>query len=169
MTANEPQHTTRALFDETRRYWRLMSVYERFEELVVYALSFVIAVVVVIALYQLFQRVLPLVVGGGLDPLDHAIFQQLFGAIFTVLIALEFKHSIIRTAMRRDSIVQVRTVLLIALLAISRKFVILDVAATSSSMVAALAGTTVGLGAVYWLLSRSETPPHSPTRDSEAP
>jgi uncharacterized membrane protein (DUF373 family) len=159
---NESQEATRAFFDDARGYWRLMSAYERFEEIVVYALSLVIAVVVVIALYQLFQRVLPLVIGGALNPLNHAVFQQLFGEIFTVLIALEFKHSIIRAAMRRDSIVQVRTVLLIALLAISRKFVILDLAATSSSMVAALSGTTVGLGAVYWLLSRSESPGPKP-------
>lgn len=47
--------------------------------------------------------------------------------------ALEFKHSIVRAALRRDSIVQVRTVLLIALLALSRKFGILDSATTPAT------------------------------------
>jgi uncharacterized membrane protein (DUF373 family) len=144
--------------EDTRGFWHPTNVYERFEHFVVVALSIVIAIVIVIALYQLYRRVLPLVIGGALDPLDHEAFQQLFGAIFTVLIALEFKHSIDRGAARRNSIVQVRTVLLIALLAISRKFVILDLTTVPPSIIAALAATTVALGAVYWLPSRSETP-----------
>ncbi|MNT66176.1 Phosphate-starvation-inducible E [compost metagenome] len=104
------------------------------------------------ALLQLCRRVVPLVIGGAIDPLDHDVFQALFGSIFTVLIALEFKHSIVRPALRRNSIVQVRTVLLIALLALSRKFVILDSAATPALTIAALGFATLVLGIVCWLL-----------------
>ena len=39
---------------------------------------------------------------------------------------MEFKHSIVRVALRRDSIIQVKTVILIGLIALARKFVILD-------------------------------------------
>lgn len=134
------------------RFWRLRSPYELFEQLVAVALSVIIAAVVVMALIQLYERILPLLRGGALDPLDHAAFQSLFGAIFTVMIAMEFKHSIIRAALRRDNIVQVRTVVLIALLAMSRKFVILDPAAMQATTIAALAAVTGVLGAVYWLL-----------------
>jgi uncharacterized membrane protein (DUF373 family) len=132
--------------------WRLMGAYEIFEQLVVIALSVIIAVVVVMALLQLYERVLPVIVEGGLNPLDHEVFQSLFGTIFTVLIAMEFKHSIVRAALRKDSVVQVRTVLLIAILAMSRKFVILDVNMLSAGTIAALSAATVALGAVYWLL-----------------
>lgn len=104
----------------------LMNAYERFEQLVVLALSLIIASVILMALYQLGRRLVPLLISGTIDPLDHDVFQSIFGSIFTVLIALEFKHSIVRPTLRYDSIVQVRTVLLIALLALSRKFVILD-------------------------------------------
>jgi uncharacterized membrane protein (DUF373 family) len=65
---------------------------------------------------------------------------------------MEFKHSIVRAALRKDSVVQVRTVLLIAILAMSRKFVILDVNMLSAGTIAALSAATVALGAVYWLL-----------------
>lgn len=135
---------------------RLMDWYEKFEQLVVLALSLIIAIVIVMTLVQLYERVLPLVLGGVLDPLDHTAFQALFGSIFTVLIALEFKHSIIRAALRRDSIVQVRTVLLIALLAMSRKFVILDTETTPAASIASLGGVTLVLGVVYWLLRDRE-------------
>jgi uncharacterized membrane protein (DUF373 family) len=73
-----------------------------------------------------------------------------------VLIAMEFKHSIVKAAIRRDSIIQVRTVVLIALLAMSRKFVILDAGVTPAPTIAALAAVTLVLGAVYWLLKDQE-------------
>jgi uncharacterized membrane protein (DUF373 family) len=93
-----------------------------------------------------------LALGGALDPLDHEVFQTLFGMIMTLLIAMEFKHSIIRVALRRESIIQVKTVILIALLALSRKFVILDTSSTGAATIAALAAATLVLGIVYWLL-----------------
>jgi uncharacterized membrane protein (DUF373 family) len=138
--------------NEFRLQWRLMNAYERFEQLVVLALGLIIAVVIAMALLQLFRRVVPLLLGGAIDPLDHEVFQSLFGAIFTVLIAMEFKHSIVRAALRRDSIVQVRTVLLIALLALSRKFVILDSATTPALTIGALGFAMLVLGVVCWLL-----------------
>jgi hypothetical protein len=46
----------------------------------------------------------------------------------------------------------VTTVLLIALPALSRKFVILDIYETSAATIAALASPTLVLGIVYWLL-----------------
>lgn len=137
---------------EFRLQWRLMNAYERFEQAVVLSLGLIIAAVVVMALLQLYRRVVALLVAGAIDPLDHDVFQSLFGAIFTVLIAMEFKHSIVRAALRRDSIVQVRTVLLIALLALSRKFVILDSATTPASTIAALGFATLVLGFVCWLM-----------------
>ena len=48
-------------------------------------------------------------------------------------------------ALRRDSIIQVKTVILIGLIALARKFVILDPEA-SLAKIAALAGTHAGSG-----------------------
>lgn len=140
------------LLRETRRHWPLMSAYERFEHGVVFVLSLVIAMLIALALIQLLLRVVPLLLAGALDPLDHGVFQGVFGSIMTLLIALEFKHSIVRVALRRDTVVQVKTVLLIALLALSRKFIVLDATVTGPATVAALAGATLVLGLVYWLL-----------------
>jgi len=65
---------------------------------------------------------------------------------------MEFKHSILRVALRRDSIIQVKTVVLIALIAVSRKFLILDTATTEATKIAALAAALLALGGVYWVL-----------------
>ena len=146
------RHAPHKFLAETREQWSIMSLYERFEQVVAIVLSLVIAVVIALALLQLVVRILPLLVSGAIDPLDHEVFQTLFGMIMTLLIAMEFKHSIIRVTLRRSSIVQVKTVVLISLIALSRKFVILDTNATSASTIAALAGAALALGVVYWLL-----------------
>jgi len=86
-----------------------------------------------------------------LDPTDYAVFQAVFGAILTVIIALEFKRSLLVSTERQQSVVQVRTVILIALLAVVRKVLILDLAHATTELFA-LAAAIIALGAVYWLV-----------------
>lgn len=143
---------------QLRTEWPVLTLYERFEQIVAIVLSLVIAVIVVMSLIQLIRTVATIMVLEGFNPLDHAVFQMIFGMIMTLLIALEFKHSIVRVALRRDSIIQVKTVVLIALIALSRKFVILDVQTTGAPTIAALSGALLALGAVYWLVREQEDP-----------
>ncbi|WP_188236230.1 phosphate-starvation-inducible PsiE family protein [Sphingopyxis sp. LK2115] len=141
----------RKLFQALRDRWAIMSFYERFEQVIALVLSAVIAVIIVVSLLQLITIVFTLLVLDAFNPLDHRVFQRVFGMIMTLLIAMEFKHSIVRVALRRDNIIQVKTVLLIGLIALARKFVILDPDA-GPAKVAALAGATLALGMTYWLL-----------------
>ncbi len=142
----------REVVEETRQQWRILSFYERFEQVVTLILTVVISLVIVLALAHLLVNVVLLAFSDAFDPSNQAIFQTLFGMIMTLLIALEFKHSILRVAARHDSIIQVKTVLLIALLALSRKFIILDLGQVSTGKIAALAGALLALGVVYWLM-----------------
>lgn len=100
---------------------------------------------------QLIRTVFILLFLDAFNPLDHRVFQTVFGMIMTLLIALEFKHSILKVALRRDSIVQVKAVALIAIIALSRKLVILD-PDMGPANIAALAGASVAMGVVYWFL-----------------
>jgi hypothetical protein len=54
----ESGHTA---LDEMRSQWRLMTVYERFEQVVALVLSAVIAVIIVVSLFQLIAIVFTLV------------------------------------------------------------------------------------------------------------
>lgn len=137
------------------RDWQSLSFYERFEQIIALIVSAVIMVVIVISLFQLIRTVFVLLFLEAFNPLDHEVFQTVFGMIMTLLIAMEFKHSIIKVALRRDSIIRVKTVVLIALIALSRKFVILEPDA-EPAWIAALAGAAIALGAVYWLLCERE-------------
>jgi len=139
------------LFRETRGRWKVMGAYERFEQVVAVTLSLIVAAVILIALVQLVVHIVPLLLR-GLDILEGEVFASLFGMILTLLIALEFGHTIVRVAVRQDNIVQVKTVILIALLALARKFIVLDPHTDGAATIAALSGATLVLGAVYWLL-----------------
>jgi uncharacterized membrane protein (DUF373 family) len=136
-----------------RQRWRTLTFYQRFEHVVILVLTALIAVVVAFALWNLVLKILlSIFSSGGFDPSDYSVFQALFGMIFTVIIALEFKRSLLVIAERQRGVVQVRTVILIALLAIVRKLMIIDLSAADAAEVFALAAAVLALGAVYWLV-----------------
>lgn len=132
--------------------WAVLSYYQRFESLVALALTLVVVSIILVALYRLASEVIVGLLLGVLDPLDHRIFQSVFGEIMTLLIALEFNHTLQFVVKREQSIVQTKVVLLIALLAMARKFIILDLAAVSGEQLLGLAAITLVLGVVYWLM-----------------
>jgi uncharacterized membrane protein (DUF373 family) len=144
---------TKESFAGARERWELLTLYQKFEHAVVLILTGLIAIVIVAAIWNLAVKiVLTIVLTRSFDPTDYAVFQVVFGMIFTVIIALEFKRSLLVVAERRDSVVQVRTVILLALLAIVRKLLILDLATTDALQLFALAAAIVALGGVYWLV-----------------
>src|ERR1700726_2149337 len=133
--------------------FRLLALYQRFEHIVVLILTALIAVIVVAAIWNLSLKILfGLVLSGSLDPSDYSAFQTVFGMIFTVIIALEFKKSLLVMAERRDTVVQIRSVVMIALLAICRKIIILDLTETDALHILAFAAAIFALGIVYWLI-----------------
>ena len=137
---------------DLRAQWASLAHYQRFEGLVALALTFVIGLVILVALFRLVFGVVTGLLLGVLDPLDHRAFQSVFGEILTVLIALEFNHTLQYVVKREQSIIQTKVVLLIALLAVARKMVILDFNAVDAAQLLALAAVTLALGAAYWLM-----------------
>lgn len=144
---------------EWRTLWHTLTFYERFEQVICFVLTALIALIILLATFDLAKEVIALVWYGLFDPRDHQLFQSFFGQIMTLLIALEFKHSILKAAAQREHIIQVKTVLLIALLAISRKFIILDAHSYTSGTILALASVVVALGVTYWLIRNRDKEP----------
>jgi uncharacterized membrane protein (DUF373 family) len=97
-------------------------------------------------------KVFTSIFASGFDPTDYSAFQAVFGMIFTVIIALEFERSLLVIAERDRGVVQVRTVILIALLAIVRRPIIMDMSTTEAPQLLALAAAVLALGGVYWLV-----------------
>ena len=131
---------------------RTSDVLSKFEHICIMVLTALIAIIIVLAMWNLTLKILLSVLSTNFNPTDYGVFQAVFGTIFTVIIALEFKRSLLVLAERSDSVVQVRAVVLIALLAVVRKLIILDLSSTDAFHLLALAAAILALGAVYWLV-----------------
>ena len=138
---------------EVRGRWLGLNIYQKFEHIIISIVIALIAIVIVSAVWSLAVKVLSsLILSRSFDPTDHVVFQSVFGMIFTVIIGLEFKRSLLLVTERKETVVQVRAVILIAMLAIVRKLIILDIDTTAASQLLALAAAILSLGAVYWLV-----------------
>jgi uncharacterized membrane protein (DUF373 family) len=137
---------------DIRRDWPLLTAYQRFETVVGLVLTLVIAAVVLVALYRLVVGVFDTLVLQALNPLEHGVFQKVFGDILTVLIALEFNHTLQVVLARGRGAIQTKVVILIALLALVRKLIVVDFYAVSPAFLAALSALLLSLGVTYWLM-----------------
>jgi uncharacterized membrane protein (DUF373 family) len=140
-----------------RGRWLSLGLYQRFEHAVILVLTGLIAIVIVTAVWSLTVKIIAsLLLTQTFDPTDHVVFQSVFGMIFTVIIALEFKRSLLVVRERKSTVVQVRVVVLLAMLAIVRKVIILDLTVTQAPQLLALAAAILSLGVVHWLVRDKE-------------
>jgi len=150
-----PEHRRTAALDtwrDTREAWPVLGIYERFEQLACLILTLLVGVVIADALLHLAVRIGQLLLLGAVDPADQAVFQAIFGMVMTVLIGLEFNHSVLGVLERARHVIRVRTVVLVALLAVVRKLIVLDLREAEPMALLGLAAAALALGAVYWLV-----------------
>lgn len=143
-------------FPDTADHWRSLGAYARFEQAVALVLTLLVSAVILVALADLIVAVARNLLLLGPPAFDHATFQGIFGMIMTVLIAMEFNHTILSILHRKRSIVQLRTVILIAMLALARKFIIVDLTAETPMTILAIGFAILCLGSVYWLVRQQD-------------
>jgi uncharacterized membrane protein (DUF373 family) len=140
-----------------RENWPLLTYYQRFESIVALVLTLIVGLIIVVALFRLTCAVVLGLIWGALDPLNHEVFQAVFGEIMTLLIALEFNHTLQYMVTRQQSIIQSNVVLLIALLALARRFIILDLHTVTEGQLVGLAAAALALGVTYRLVKERQT------------
>jgi uncharacterized membrane protein (DUF373 family) len=98
----------------------------------------------------------------GIGFIETAALKDTFGLILTVIILVEFNHSIVLAIRQRSGAIQVRIVVLITIMVLARKLVLLDYAAASAETLLGLGGLALALGGLYWLISDGEQRRRSP-------
>jgi uncharacterized membrane protein (DUF373 family) len=146
----------RRILGETRDRWGELNLYQRFEELITLLLTAIISVVIATAIFNLLWSLSRLLWLGMLDPAQPHVFQTIFGMIMTVLIALEFNHTVLGIVHRGLSVIQVRTVVLIALLSVLRKFIVIEIGEGDATLLLAMSAATLALGGVYWAVRQQD-------------
>ena len=79
-----------------------------------------------------------------------------FGHILTIVILLEFNHSIYVALTERAGAIQTRIVVLIGVLVVARKLMLQDFAALDVQALLGFGGLLLALGGLYWLLSDAD-------------
>ena len=143
------------LLDIFRKRLRLHRLYDRFELIISAVLLIVISAIIV---YTTTVMVITLIgdIDAGIHFTDQNALKETFGLILTILILIEFNHSIALAMRRRSGVLEVRVVILISIIVIARKLILLDYAKTGLDTLLGLGGLALSLGALYWLLSDVE-------------
>src|SRR5258707_6978892 len=112
----EPSMPLKKEFSDLRLSFGPLTLYQKFEQVCVLMLTALIAIIIVLALWNLTLKLLLSILATNFDPTDYEVFQTVFGMIFTVIIALELKRSLFVVAERRGNGRSGGPVVLIALL-----------------------------------------------------
>jgi len=88
----------------------------------------------------------------GGDFIEKELLQDTFGSILTVLILLEFTHSVYTSIKQRSVVVETRAIVLIAIIVVARKLILVDFKSATLEQVAGYGGIALALGILFWLL-----------------
>ena len=143
------------LLDMFRQQTKGRTLYEWFEQIIlgiiVVIISLVIVYSLILATITLFDDLM-----SGIGSMETGALKDTFGLILTVIILVEFNHSIVLAIRQRSGAIQVRIVVLITVIVLARKLVLLDYAAASVETLLGLGGLALSLGGLYWLISDGE-------------
>lgn len=89
--------------------------------------------------------------------LSEAGLFKIFGLFLNVLIAVELIETV--EVYFREHSLHAETVVLVAIIAVARKAILLDLSTYSAGSIAALAGLIVALGVVYYLVKHGSLRP----------
>jgi uncharacterized membrane protein (DUF373 family) len=145
-----------------KRSW-IESIYDRFERIISTILLIVISLIIVystgLVLMAVFRDL-----HAGMRFIEQGALKDTFGLILGLLIMIEFNHSIALAIRRRSGVLQVRVVILIAIIVIARKLILLDYTSVGLNTLLGLGALALSLGVLYWILSDVDRrrPPSAP-------
>lgn len=135
----------------------MFSLLKRYEKFMVSALMIMMAVVLGLATLDLGWLILKDVITAPYLLLDISELLDIFGLFMLVLIGIELLETIMKTYLM-DGTPHFEVVLSVAIIAIARKVIILDVKEVESLSLFGIAAIVIALTAGYYLMKRSQMP-----------
>jgi uncharacterized membrane protein (DUF373 family) len=145
--------------------WKQFLSYEAFER---FASRIVMLFIAIIIVYTLILMAITLFdqIKFSSAYIDTESLRDVFGSILTILILIEFNHSIALALSKRSGILQARPVILITILVIARKVILLDFAAATFEQMIGIGAIALAFGLLFWLINaRSESLPEPQSQD----
>jgi uncharacterized membrane protein (DUF373 family) len=137
---------------DLRRDWKQFLSYEMFERVASRIVMFFISIIIV---YTLILMAITLFDQIKFSPsyIDTESLKDVFGSILSILILIEFNHSIALAISKRSGILQARPIILITILVIARKVILLDFAAATFEQMLGIGAIALAFGLLFWLIS----------------
>jgi uncharacterized membrane protein (DUF373 family) len=136
----------------TTAKWPKLATYAQFERIALGSVLLMLGIIIVYGVVTVaIQLVTDLTLGEYF--MDKAALQDTFGRILTIVILLEFNHSIYVALTQRSGAIQARIVVLIAILVVARKLMLRDFEALDYQTLLGFGGILLSLGGLYWLIS----------------
>jgi uncharacterized membrane protein (DUF373 family) len=133
----------------------VLNLFKRFEQAIIIVLAVMMAVVVAFSTLDLANVIVEKLIDAPFLLLKAEELIDLFGLFLLVLIGLELLEIIKSYAM--DNVVHVRVVLTVAMIAIARKVIILNVDTLSATSMLGIAAIIVALSAAHYALKHDGT------------
>jgi uncharacterized membrane protein (DUF373 family) len=145
-----------------QRDWKQFLSYELFERIASRIVMLFIAIIIV---YTLILMAMTLFDQIKFSPayIDTESLRDVFGSILSILILIEFNHSIALAISRRSGILQARPIILITILVIARKVILLDFATASFEQMIGIGAIALAFGLLFWLINARPDLPESQT------
>ena len=131
-----------------------MEMLTKFQNAVLILLTWMMALVVFLATAELFYIVTKEIVSPPLILLGIDQLLEIFGYFLLVLIGIELLETF--RIYLAEKVINVQVVLLVAIIAIARKVIILDVTKLPSITLIGIAAIVVSLSAGYYLVKKSQ-------------
>jgi uncharacterized membrane protein (DUF373 family) len=146
-------------FETLKKRWKDVTPYRLFEQTASLVVMFFVSIIIV---YSLILMAIDLYeqFGLGLAFMESESLRDVFGSILTILILIEFNHSIALAISTKSGILQARPIVLITILVIARKVILLDFNTATFEKMIAISALAVAFGLLYWLIKdrRSDLP-----------
>ncbi len=98
--------------------------------------------------------------------LDTESLRDVFGSILSILIMIEFNHSIAIALSTRSGVLQARPIVLITILVIARKVILLDFTTATFEQLVGIGAIALAFGLLFWLIgARSAVLPKSESNE----
>lgn len=141
-----------ALESFTKEAWRKLPAYGQFERVALLCVMLLVGTIIVYAIILSTIRLISDFMLGA-SFLEKAALQDTFGLVLTVVILLEFNHSIFVAVTEGSGAIQTRAVVLIAMLVVARKLMLQDFVALDFQTLLGFGGLLLALGGLYWLIA----------------
>ena len=132
----------------------MIKVFKYFERFLIWSILLVISIILILAFVDIIYEISLHLLKPPVFIIDSSGLMDLFSLFLLLLIGLELFETV--RAYLKEDIVHVEFIILVAIIAISRKVIIWDFEKYSTEELLSLAGMILALGVTYFLIRKAD-------------